>query len=54
MVEQLCMIRMMYWVRLVDRVSSHVLREGVVVKIEDMTKLSAVVWSCSAWKFTNT
>ena len=56
MVEQLCMIRMMYWVRLVDRVSTDVLRDrvGVVVKIEDMTKLSAVVWSCSAWKFTNT
>ena len=50
------MIRMMYGVRLVDGVSTDVPRDrvGVVVKIEDMTKLPAVVWSFSAWKFANT
>ena len=42
---ELRMIRMMYGVRLVDRVSTDVFRDrvGVVVKIKDMTKLSAVV-----------
>ena len=41
-----CMIRMMYGVRLVDRVSTDVFRDrvGVVVKIEDM-----IIQSCLRW-----
>ena len=40
------MIRMMCEVRLVDRVLTDVLRDRLgVVKIEDNSKLSAVVWS---------
>ena len=51
------MIRMMCEVRLVDRVLTDVLRDRlVVVKIEDNSKLSAVVWSYHAWRhqFPNT
>ena len=48
---QFRMIRMMCEVRLDDRVSTDVLRDrvGVVVKIEDNSKLSVVVWSWHAW-----
>ena len=39
-----CMIRMMYGVRLGDRV-------GVVMKIEDMIfKVAGVAWSCHGWR----
>ena len=40
------MIRMMYWLRLADRVSTDVLRDkvGIVVKIEDMIIQSCLLW----------
>ena len=40
------MIMMMYGVRLVDRMSTDVLRDrmGVVVKVEDMIKQSWLQW----------
>ena len=48
------MIRMMYGVELVDRVSTDALldRVGVVVKIEDsiIQSLLQWYWSCHAWR----
>ena len=55
---QFRMIRMMCEVRLDERVSTDVLRDrvGVVVKTEDNSKPSVVVWSWHAWihQFPNT
>ena len=51
------MIRRICGVRLVDRVSTDVLRDRVgVMKIEVNLILSAALWSCHAWRhqFPNT